>query len=89
MLSDDTKKLVTIATHKVLFSYTRLPFGVASAPAIFQNIMEQMFSLPGIACFLDDILITGEDDKSHLTRLEYVFQRLHECGLKVKEEKCF
>ena len=31
------RKFVTINTHKGLFCYTRLPFGVASAPVIFQK----------------------------------------------------
>ena len=35
-LDDASKLLTTITTHKGLFKYNRLPFGVNSAPAIFQ-----------------------------------------------------
>lgn len=52
VLSEQSRKLVTISTHKGLFSYTRLPYGITTAPAIFQNIMEQMFTMPGVVCFL-------------------------------------
>lgn len=38
LLSDESKKYVN--THRGLFTYNRLPFGVASAPAIFQRTME-------------------------------------------------
>ena len=34
-LDDQAKELLTINTHKGLFAYNRLPFGVSSAPGIF------------------------------------------------------
>ena len=35
LLDEGSKKFVVINTQKGLFRYNRLPFGVASAPAIF------------------------------------------------------
>jgi hypothetical protein len=43
-LSNAAKKYVTINTHKGLFKYNRLPFGIASAPAIFQRTMETLIA---------------------------------------------
>ena len=36
-LDKESKELTVINTHKGLFRYTRLPFGVSSAPGIFQH----------------------------------------------------
>jgi hypothetical protein len=43
-----------------------LPFGVSSAPAIFQRAMEILLKdIPGTVVYIDDILITGKDDDDH------------------------
>ena len=34
-LDEDSKKLVVINTHRDLFRYSLLPFGISSAPVIF------------------------------------------------------
>ena len=41
-LEKSSRPYVTINTHKGLFHYTRLPFGVSSAPAIFQRTMDNI-----------------------------------------------
>ena len=38
--------------------------------------------------YLDDIVIFSKDPASHLERLEAVFQKLEEAGLKLKPSKC-
>ena len=35
LMDDQSKELLTVNTHKGLFAYNRLPFGVLSAPGIF------------------------------------------------------
>ena len=66
-----------------------MPYGVASAPAIFQQAMDQILpKLPGVVCFIDDILITGRTEAEHLANLEAVLQKLQEYGLRLKLRKC-
>ncbi|KAM7284083.1 uncharacterized protein ISCGN_001186 [Ixodes scapularis] len=88
-MSEDSKKLLTLNTHKGLFAVNRLPFGVASAPALFQRIMDNILKgLPGVICYLDDILVTGATAEEHLRNLEAVFCTLQQKGVRVKREKC-
>ena len=42
VLKNESQLFVTITTHKGLFKYNHLPFGVAIAPAIFQRVMENL-----------------------------------------------
>ena len=89
LLDDDSKALLTVNTHKGLYRYTRLPFGIASAPAIFQRTMDVI--LQGIAhvmYYIDDIIITGKDDNEHLSTLVTVLERLQEHGFRLKKSKC-
>ena len=54
-----TKELLTINTHRGLFRCTRLAYGTASAPAIFQRAIEQvMAGVPGTQVILDDMMVT-------------------------------
>ena len=72
-LDEESKKLVVVNMHKCLFRYNRLPFGVSSAPAIFQRTIEGILrGVPGVCVYLDDILITGTTDDDHLKNLEAV-----------------
>ena len=58
-LSEESKQFLTINTSKGLYQYQRLPFGVASAPAIFQSTMDTILKgIDGVVCYIDDILIT-------------------------------
>lgn len=88
-LAEDSKKYTTINTHKGLFRYNRLPFGVASAPAIFQRGMESILQgLPHVCVYLDDILVTGPSDEAHIKAVDEVLRRLSEAGVRLKREKC-
>lgn len=88
-VSEESRKYLTITTHKGLFRYNRLPFGITSAPAIFQKTMDQVLQgLTNVHCFLDDMLVTGRDDAHHLENLKAVLKRLDQFGLRVKREKC-
>ena len=88
-LDVESRPYTTINTHRGLFHYTRLPFGVAAAPAIFQHTMESLLGdLPHVCIYLDDILVTGESDAAHLRNLAAVLERLESVGVRLKREKC-
>ena len=88
-LAEESQKYLVINTHKGLYAYKRLPFGVASAPAVFQRIMDNILQgLPGVCTYLDDILVTGKTADEHTKNLNAVLTRLREAGMRLKKTKC-
>ena len=88
-LEESSKQYVTINTHKGLYRYNRLPFGVAAAPSIFQRTMESLLQgIPHVSIYLDDILVTGTSEADHLDTLDQVLTRLEDAGLRLKQSKC-
>ena len=88
-LDTQSQNYVVINTLKGLFQYTRLPFGVSSAPGIFQKTMETLLQgIAGVVVYLDDILISSATEAENLKSLEEVLKRLSEAGLRAKRGKC-
>ena len=80
-LDETSQRYVTINTHKVLFRYIKLPFGIVSAPSIFQRVMETILhGIPWVSVYLDDILVTGASEQE-------VLQRLEAAGMRLKRSK--
>ncbi len=88
LLEEESKKLVAINTLKGLFVYNQLPFGIYSAPAIFQRCIETLlWGLKEVSVYLDDILIKGSTMEERLTNLDAVLCKLQEAGLHLNSAK--
>lgn len=88
MLLDEPSLNYYQSTHKGLFQPSRLMYGVASAPGIFQREIEKIFQgMPFVACYQDDILIGGTDLHHHIENLRKVSTKLKESGLTLNRNK--
>ena len=88
-LHPDSRNLTAFVTHMGVFRYTRMPFGLSSAPSFFQKIMVTIFAaVPEVVVYLDDIVVHGETLASHDERLSRVLDILSSHNLTVNEEKC-
>lgn len=73
------------------FEFTRMPFGLKTAPATFQRAMDNVLrGLQGIHClvYLDDIIVFSGSIQEHIEKLRKIFDRLRQTNLKVTLDKC-
>ena len=88
-LAEESKEITTINTHKGLFQFNRLPYGISNAPGLFQREMENLFKdIPDVYCYLDDLLLMSTTKHEHELLLHKVFKRLQDKGLRLKAGKC-
>ena len=91
MKEEDKYKTAFSVGNLGFYECNRMAFGLTNAPATFQSLMERTMgemNLRECLIFLVDILIFSENFEDHLKRLEAVFSRLKQQGLKLKPSKC-
>lgn len=83
------QKYFTINTHKGLFYFTRLPFGISCAPAQFQATMDEVLKgIPQTACYIDDVIITGNNLEDCYVNVNKVFNKLNDHRIRINDNKC-
>ena len=88
-LDESSRKFTVFSTHRGLFRYKRLNFGVNAAAEIFQNrIRKSLEGLEGVLNISDDLLVYGTSQEEHDMRLRAVLERLREKNLTLNREKC-
>lgn len=84
--SDEVK--TAFATHKGLFQFNVLPFGLSNSPVAFEGLMEAVLSgLQWEKClvYVDDIITFGATFEDTLKNLTVIFDRLRTADLKLKK----
>ena len=88
-LDEKSRQFLAINTHKGILVPTRLGFGYASAPAVFQRYMDTLLSgISGVGVFLDDVVVSGKTPQEHSAALEEVLRRLSDANLRLQRSKC-
>ena len=86
-LDEKSQECTVINTPTGLFKYNHLPFGISTAPSIFQRVMDIcMQGVPGVQCFIDNI-VAGRTEEC-LQNLDISFQRLKGADFQLHKLKC-
>ena len=89
VLDNDSRRYATINTHQGLYQFTRVPFGIAPASAVFQKMMDTILQgMTKVICYIDDVLVTGSNGQQHLANLTLVLKRMKHHDIRLKCSKC-
>ena len=89
-VKEDERQKTAFSTNAGHFEFTRMPFGLKTAPATFQRTMDNVLrGLQGIHClvYLDDIIVYSVSLQEHISKLRTVFDRLRQTNLKIQLDK--
>lgn len=90
-VTEEDRQKTAFSTHKGLYEFCKMPFGLCNAPATFQRLMTTVLNgSVGTRCliYLDDIICYSRDFDEHLQNLESIFMKLQEAGLTLNPHKC-
>ena len=78
-----------VTTPFSLFNFTRTPFGLRNSGQTFQRFIDLVTrGLDFVFVYLDDLLVTSPDHRTHKKHLKILFTRLAEYGIIIGPDKC-
>lgn len=88
-LDETSRSITTFITHRGMYRYKRLMFGVSCAPEMFQKILEQLLAgCENCISFIDDIIVFGADEAEHDRCLNQVLDVLKRHNVLLNMRKC-
>ena len=90
MAEEDQDKTAFI-TSQGLYCYKVTPFGLKNAGAIYQRLVNKMFSKQigrNMEVYMDDMLVKSREELTHLDDLKETFATLKQYQMKLNPSKC-
>jgi transposase InsO family protein len=78
-------------THRGLFEYKTMPFGLKTAPALFQQFMDKVLGglrWTAALCYIDDVIIFSDSVEEHAEHVRKILKSAIAVGLKFTPNKC-
>lgn len=90
-LDKESRKYTAFSTDDGFYQFKVMPFGLATAPASFNRMMQLAFAGLKPAktfIYMDDIIVISAGENDHLTNLKEVFDVCRKFNLKLNPSKC-
>ena len=78
-MNEDDQERTSFVTNQGLFCYKVMPFGLKNAGAMYQRLMNKMFTHQigrNVQVYVDDMLVKSLREKYHLNDLQETFDTL-------------
>lgn len=85
-------KYTAFASHRGLYEYVRMPFGLKNAPAHFQQAMDtilgDLLREGWVKVYIDDVLVFSKTFEDHVKHLGRVLEAISKAGFTISIKKC-
>lgn len=91
-VAKDSRHITGFVTPDGHYEYTRMPFGLVNAPAVFQSMINKALGSKRFDLaipYLDDLLCTGSTSDEMFHKLKSIFDLLKNANLTLNIKKCF
>lgn len=89
----EDKRKTGFVTQDRHYQWTCLPFGLKTAPAIFQRVLSKILRTYKLTDstinYIDDLLVFSKSFEEHLKHLKRLLSEIIEEGFRLKTSKCF
>jgi hypothetical protein len=90
-LAEEDKEKTAFRTHRGLYQFKRMPFGLHNGPSIFQRVMQGILALYlwiFALVYIDDIVVFSKSYEEHLDHLDKVLSAVIEARIMLLPPKC-
>ena len=84
-MDSKTRHKAAFVTHKGVYEWNRMPFGLRNAPMTFQMVMGQVLrelNWTNELCYINDHRVFSSSFKDHLVHIQKVFDSLRQANQK-------
>ena len=87
-LDERDKEKTAFTCYRGLYEYNVIPFGLANAPDVFQELVSIVLQDLGkfAMAYLDDIIIFSPSMEENIKHIQLVFDRLRTTSIKIKDK---
>ena len=90
-MGETDQEKTSFVTSQGLFCYKVMPFGLKSAGATYQRLVNHMFRPQigrNVEVYVDDMLVKSQNEEIHLDYLQETFDTLQQYNMKLNPNKC-